>query len=280
MKGMAETRRMCPNCRAFITTKDRVCPYCEVKLGPSVAMRGNASAVIGGFIPHARFVTTIILLVNFGLFIATVLYSMRQGGQGGLMGLDNRTLVNFGAKWNQALAAGQWWRLITAGFLHGGMIHLLMNSWVLFDLGALVEEVYGWQRLVVIYFLSTAVGFYASAWWSPAISIGASAGIFGLLGAMIALSVRSSSSVATAYRGLYIRWAMYGLLLGFLPGIDNAAHIGGLAAGFAAGYVAGTPKLIDTSFLERFWRVAAYLSLFITAYAFVHMYRWLASGGV
>ncbi len=273
---------MCPNCRAFISTRDRACPYCDVKLGPRAAERRDTSALIGGFIPHARFVTSIILLVNFGLFVATVLYSMKAGNDGTVMGLDGRTLALFGAKWNRGLADGQWWRLITAGFLHGGIIHLLMNSWVLFDLGALVEEIYGWPRMVVIYFMATIVGFYASAWWSPSISIGASAGIFGLLGAMIALSIRSDSPMAAAYRGLYIRWAMYGLLLGFLPGlaVDNAAHIGGLAAGFAAGYVSGTPKLVQASLPERIWRVAAYLSLFLTVIAFYRMYQFLASGGI
>lgn len=277
---MAETRRMCPNCRAFVTTRDRVCPYCEVKLGARAVDRRDTTALIGGFIPHARFVTTVILLINFGLFAATVLLSMRQGNAGALMGLDGQTLADFGAKWNAALAAGQWWRLITAGFLHGGILHILMNSWVLFDLGAMVEEVYGWARLIVIYLAATVVGFYASAWWSPSISVGASAGIFGLIGAMIAVSLRSNSPMAAAYRGLYIRWAIYGLIIGVLPGlaIDNAAHLGGLAGGFAVGYLAGTPKLVENSLPERLWRVAAYMSVGITAIAFFNMYMWLSRG--
>jgi rhomboid protease GluP len=278
---MAETRRMCPHCRAFITTRDKVCPYCDTPVGPRAVERRDTGAMIGGFIPHARFVTTIILFVNFGLFAATVLYSMRQGNEGAIMGLDGRTLINFGAKLREAIAMGQWWRLITAGFLHGGIMHLLMNSWVLFDLGALVEEMYGWPRMIVIYFIATVGGFYASAWWSPSISVGASAGIFGLIGAMIAAGVRSSTPMGAAIRALYIRWAIYGLILGLLPlAIDNAAHIGGLAAGFVVGYAAGTPKLIETSLTERLWRVAAYLSILITGLAFFNMYRWFSSGGI
>ncbi len=274
---------MCPNCRAFISTRDRVCPYCEAKQGPRAAERRDTTALIGGFIPHARFVTSIILLINFGLFVATVLYSMRMGNEGTVMGLDGRTLLNFGAKRSELIAYyGHWWRLITAGFLHSGIMHLLMNSWVLFDLGALVEEIYGWPRMIVIYFMATIAGFYASAWVSVSTSVGASAGIFGLLGAMIALSLRSDSPMAAAYRGLYIRWAMYGLLLGFVPILptDNAAHIGGLVAGFAVGYASGAPKLIETSLRERLWRVAAYLSLLITGIAFFRMYQFLSSGGI
>ena len=75
------------------------------------------------------------------------------------MNLDVRTLIMFGAKWNMGLAQGEYWRLVTAGFLHGGLIHILMNSWVLFDLGAQVEEIYGSSRMLVIYFVSTVGGF-------------------------------------------------------------------------------------------------------------------------
>ena len=59
----------------------------------------------------------------------------------------------------QAIFLGQWWRLVTAGFLHGGLFHILMNSWVLFDLGAQVEQVYGARRMLVFYFVSTVGGF-------------------------------------------------------------------------------------------------------------------------
>lgn len=275
-----DKRRMCPHCRAFITTSDRVCPYCSAKVGPRAIDARNPRDIMGGFIPHARFTTSIILLINFGLFGATVLSSMRQGNGDALMGVDGRTLFEFGAKLREAIQMGQWWRLITAGFLHGGLIHILMNSWVLFDLGAQVEEIYGWARMIVFYFVATVFGFYLSAIWSAGLSVGASAGIFGLIGAMIALGVRNRAHpMGAAIRGLYVRWAVYGLMMGFLPGIDNAAHIGGLAGGFAVAYVAGTPKLVET-FADRFWRVAAYGAIALTAYSFFRMYAWLTSPGM
>ncbi len=269
---------MCPHCRAFITTKDRVCPYCETVVGPRAVDARNPKDLLGGFIPHARFVTTIILLINFGLYAATAVYSMRAGA-GGFMDIDGRTLFDFGAKYRAAIQLGQWWRLITAGFLHGGAMHILMNSWVLFDIGAQVEEAYGAARLWVFYLAATVFGFYASAVWSAGLSVGASAGIFGLIGAMIALGVRHGQHpMGAAIRGLYVRWAIYGLVLGLLPGlrIDNAAHIGGLAAGFVVAYVAGTPKAVDT-WREQIWKIAAYLCVALTALSFYDMYRWLTS---
>src|SRR5205823_3664602 len=110
---------------------------------------------------------------------ATTIHSMRGSGQVATS-IDGRTLFDFGAKFPPAVAAGQWWRLVTAGFLHGGLMHILMNSWSFMTLGAQVEEAFQGSRMVVIYFCSTVLGFYFSYLWSPALSVGASAAIFGL----------------------------------------------------------------------------------------------------
>jgi rhomboid protease GluP len=275
-----EKRRMCPHCRAFITTSDRVCPYCETKVGPRAIDRRQPADILGGFIPHARFTTSIILLINLGLFAATVAFSMGTLGTSAIMGIDGATLFRFGAKY-QIFQTGEWWRLVTAGFLHGGLIHIAMNSWVLLDLGAEVEETYGAPRLIVFYFLATVSGFFLSSLWSNSLSVGASAGLFGLLGAMIALGVRKRHTPeGAAIRALYVRWLIYGLALGVLISrIDNAAHIGGLAAGFVAGYIASTPKLTDT-WGERFWRGAAYVAVALTLFCFFKMYQSLAAQGI
>jgi rhomboid protease GluP len=266
-----DKRRMCPHCRAFITTEDRVCPYCHEKVGARAADLREPGTILGGFIPHARYTTIIILLINFGMYAATLALTPSVGESGALQIL--------GAKYGPWIWGGQWWRLVTAGFLHGGLMHILMNSWVLFDLGAQVEEVYGTNRMIVFYFVSTVGGFFASTLWSPrALSVGASAGIFGLIGAMIALGVRHRSALGDHIRGLYTRWAIYGLLFGFLPffQIDNAAHIGGLAAGFGTAYIAGLPR-ISGGTTEALWRVISFVCLGITALCFLQMYLWFAA---
>ena len=273
---------MCPNCRAFITTDDKVCPYCDLRLGERAVDKRSPADVLGGLIPHARFTTMMILLVNTGMYIATVLYSMR-GGRGGGMNLDPQTLVDFGAKYYPyGILAGQWWRLITAGFLHGGLLHIGMNMWVLFDLGVQVEETYGTSRYLVFYFVSTVFGYLASSWWAPGTpSIGASAGIFGLIGAMIALGVRDRSAYGAMVRSVYTRWAMYGLAMGILPSLfgfsfmDNVAHLGGISSGFIIAYFAGTPRFSRA--VETVWRVAAGIALGLTALAFAKMFQWLIS---
>src|SRR3974377_2124914 len=151
-----------------------------------------------------------------------------------------------------------------------------MNSWVLFDVGAQVEQVYGASRMLVIYFVSTIAGFYLSYLWTPNPSVGASAAIMGLIGAMIALSMHHRSAMTAAIRATYIRWVIYILLIGLLPGIniDNAAHVGGLAAGFGGAYFWCLPRLDDSGH-EQVWRTASYLCIALTAYCFFEMYRWL-----
>jgi len=275
-----ETRRMCPHCRAFITTKDRVCPYCNTEVGARAIDRRNPAPILGGLIPQAHFTTTILLLINVGLYIATVLASMRAGNNEAFLNLDPETLLNFGAKFRAYIAGGQQWRLVTAGFLHGGLLHIGMNMWVLWDVGAQVEDIYGTARLITIYFAGSVLGFVFSTLWSPYLSVGASAGLMGLIGAMIAVGVHHRSALGAAIRGQYIRWVIYMLIIGILPGlhIDNAAHVGGLAGGFGIAYTAGLPRPKGSA-VERVWRIAAAACILLTAISFFRMYQWLTSGG-
>jgi rhomboid protease GluP len=267
-----DPRRMCPHCRAFITNKDRVCPYCNEKVGARAVDLRGAGSLLGGLIPHARFVTTTILTINVGLFLLTVIYSMRSGNSTALMNLDTRTLAYFGDKFPPAIQIGQWWRLVTAGFLHGGLFHIFMNSWVLLDVGAMVEELYGPARMFVLYTVANICGFYLSYLWSPVPSMGASAAIMGLIAAMIAFGMQHRSAVGDAIKSQFIRWVIWMLVIGLLPGfnVDNAAHIGGLIGGFAMGYLAGTPRYIGSA-TEKFWKVASVLCVALTAFCFLEM---------
>jgi rhomboid protease GluP len=264
---------MCPHCRAFITTSDRVCPYCNERVGPRSVQFRDAGELIGGLIPHARFVTTLLLIINGGLFLATTLYPVPAHYYSGV-------LYAFGASQREAIWGDhEWWRLVTAGFLHGGWLHILMNGWVLLDLGAQIELVFGPARLIALYVLTTIGGFLLSSWWSPTLSIGASAALFGFIGAMIALGVANPSSVGRMIRSTYMRWALYGLSYGFIPGlnVDNAAHIGGLASGFVIGYFAGIPAR-STYTKERAWYVVAGLCVLLTLVCFLQVYLHFPRG--
>jgi rhomboid protease GluP len=268
-----EKRRMCPNCRAFITTDDRVCPYCDMQLTPTYRQR---TADIGGFIPRDRFTTTVILLINSGFYLAIALLSMKYVGAQGFMDFPGQILIAFGAKEPYLIHQGQWWRYVTAGFLHAGLIHFAMNSWVLFDLGREVEQFFGTARFLVIYFVSSVAGFVVSNMVSNSLSIGASAAIFGLIGAMIGLGTRSKTPMGGMIRSHFGRWALYGLLMSVMPffAIDLGAHVGGLAAGFIIGYLADQPRLVDNA-VNRMWKFAAVACVIITACSFALVFAGL-----
>lgn len=263
---------MCPHCRAFVTTDDKVCPYCDTPIGARAIDQREPDGLIGGLLPSARFITMLILIINSGLWVATILVSMNGGNQNAISDIDDRTLFAFGAKYNAAIFFGhQYWRLVTAGFLHSGLTHFLMNTWVLFDLSASVEQIFETSRTVVIYFVATVTGFLASAWWSDSLSVGASAGIYGLIGAIVVFGMRHRSALGDMIKTHYTRWAVYGLLIGMLPffRIDNAAHIGGFIGGFATAWLAGEPR--PTQPREKIWNALAVICAVLTGLSFLEM---------
>lgn len=257
---------MCPNCRAFITINDRVCPYCGVQLGPR-AVDTRASQFAASFLPRANLTSIIVLVINVAFYLAEigVAYQLTKSTN-----ISGNIAVAFGAKYAPLIYAGQWWRLITAGFLHGGFWHIAMNSWALWILVTEVEQFYGTSRLVCVYIFSTFTGFLASLWWSPmSLSLGASAACFGLFGIMLAMGFRQRADPLTqAVRAHYGQWLILGLVLSLVPGVDLAAHIGGFIGGFVVGVVAGLPGLPGTP-REIAWRALAGAALVITISAFV-----------
>src|SRR5215467_12977241 len=254
---MAEDpRRMCPHCRAFITTRDKVCPYCNERVAPR-SYRPESSGMLAGFIPHARYTTVLILFINLAFYLATGLYSMRSGS-GGFMDIDATTLVGFGAAYSPFVFAGQWWRLVTAGFLHGGLLHILFNSWAMFDVGAQVDQIYGTPRMLVIYFVSTVTGFLTSVMLRPVLAVGASAALCGLIGAMVAAGLRDRSAFGAVIRGAYIRWFIWILVFSLMPGVDMAAHVGGFVGGFAIAWLAGAGETrYASTWTNRLWQLCA-----------------------
>jgi rhomboid protease GluP len=271
---MAEDpRRMCPHCRAFITTKDKVCPYCHEQVGPR-AYRQDPTGLLAGFIPHARYTTVLILFINLAFYLATSLYSAKTGA-GNFMNIDIDTLIGFGGAARQlVLGFGQWWRLVTAGFLHGGLVHILMNSWAMFDVGAQVDETFGTARMLVIYFISTITGFLASVFLEPYLAVGASAALCGLIGAMVAAGMHDRSAMGAMIRGSYLRWFIWIMVISFIPGLGIAwaAHLGGFVGGFAIAWVAGGNIRYAGPWTNRLWQLCAVFCVILTACCFLKMY--------
>ena len=142
--------------------------------------------------------------------------------------LGDVLIANF-ALFAPSVANGQWWLLITAGFLHGSIIHLLFNVYILWVLGSQLENIVGKTKFIIIYFGSLLGGSLASYLFSPfgSYSIGASGAIFGLMGAMLVVGRKRNLDISQITTLVVIN-----VVIGFvLSGIDWRAHLGGLAAG-------------------------------------------------
>jgi rhomboid protease GluP len=174
-----------------------------------------------------------LLSVNVGVFAIDAVL--------GLAGQPD-ALLERGAMIPLLIAQGEWWRLVTAMFLHIGLLHLAFNSLALYVFGGLIESALGSARMLLLYLVT---GFAASVasftFGSPVVAAaGASGAIFGLLGAWLVYNLRRRSLMMARSN---IQSALFligiNLVFGFtVPGIDNIAHIGGLISGFAAGFAA------------------------------------------
>jgi rhomboid protease GluP len=148
-----------------------------------------------------------------------------------------------GALYSPAIAQGhQYWRLFTAMFLHAGLVHLAFNMYALYLFGYLVEGAFGWRRFLAIYFVAGFLGGATSFVFGPAgeLGVGASGAIVGLLGAWMAFNYRRrTNAMASAnLQGALMLILLNALLPFIIHGIDWRAHLGGLVAGFAAGWLA------------------------------------------
>jgi rhomboid protease GluP len=162
-----------------------------------------------------------------------------QVGAGTLASAD--TIIDAGALARANVMQGEWWRMLTATFLHGGIDHLLGNAISLYTLGMACEHAFGTPRYAATYFAAGIGGSVFSALLSPGPSVGASGAIFGLMGALIAYLIKHQDRfhVRDKRVGIVLLiWAGYTLALGLTtPFVDNGAHIGGMLTGIVAGLV-------------------------------------------
>jgi rhomboid protease GluP len=156
---------------------------------------------------------------------------------------NTSTLIKYGAKVNELIYQGEWWRFITPVFLHIGFLHLAMNTLALYFLGVAVERIFGNVRFLFIYLFAGVTGFIASFLFSANLSAGASGAIFGCFGALLYFCViYPKLFFRTMGANLFVVLAL-NLVFGFSSsGIDNAGHLGGLAGGFLAAGIMHFPK--------------------------------------
>ena len=231
---------ICTSCGVLVGVNDETCYNC-----------GRRNPALWGFSPLLRRLGQdlgfgpFVIVASVGLYLATLAASDNPFGGGSLFSLfspDITALFLFGASGAAPVFGyGHWWSVLSAGWLHGSLLHILFNMNAVRQICPVIADLYGPGRMMIIYTAGSVVGFTASSMAGyylahipllsgSMVTIGASAPLFGLLGALVYYGQRSGSSAmrAMALQNAAIMFAM-GL---FLPGIDNWAHAGGFGGGW------------------------------------------------
>ena len=238
---------VCASCGSLVGVNDDRCYTCGRRnpglwgFGPVLRRFGNDF----GF-------TTAIVYGCAGLYTLSLLLTIVSGGNlmgGGsifaMLGPDRYAYDALGAAGAYPVFfQGYWWTLLTAGWLHAGALHILFNMMWVRQLGPAVADIYGQARMIIIYTIASMAGFLLSSFlgaypeWSlpflggAGYTVGASAPIFGLLGALVHYGRRGGSSLVYSQAMSY---AVVLFVFGFFAGgVDNAAHLGGFVGGFLA----------------------------------------------
>lgn len=201
--------------------------------------------------------------VTYGFLAITILMFLIMTFNGGSE--NPWTLVFFGAKINELIILGEWWRLITPTFLHIGFTHLLFNVVIIYFLGTQLEMIIGHLRFFVLYLLSGLLGNTASFALNDSISAGASTAIFGMFATTIVLAklYPYHSGIQRLSRD-YLVLIIINVVLGFFSdSIDNAGHLGGMLGGYLAMYALSSKNAVNNPSKRRIKYGLAYLTSLI-----------------
>jgi len=179
------------------------------------------------------------ILINLNILIFLIM--LFAGFSSGFLSIKGKYLLEYGANYRPYVLQGQFWRLITSTFLHGGIMHLLNNMIGLWFIGMFLERPLGKAKYLSAYLITGILASIASILWSDnAVSVGASGAIFGLCGLFLALVVFKAfpENLNKIYLNLILVYIGINLIMGLIgAGVDNAAHIGGLISGFIIGFL-------------------------------------------
>lgn len=228
---------LCSSCRLLISDQEKVCPHCGVRAPTVFGLGGRLRKLFG----EPEVVVFGLMYITGALYVLSVALApeavVRPAGMFSIGAPDSRVLFQLGMT-----GGPRWWlrpwTLLSAGLLHGSLLHIAFNLYWIRVLGREVSGVLGPARTVVAFFLTGMAGFLVSNVLSGAYTVGASAGAFGLMGLLIGFGRRRGGALGRMMGQRYLYLGGFLLLLGFMmPSTNNFAHVGGAAAGFALAWV-------------------------------------------
>ncbi|MBU2054643.1 MAG: rhomboid family intramembrane serine protease [Proteobacteria bacterium] len=257
---MTEKKSMlCPNCRKLISSDEPTCPYCGTVRPGALWKRG----VIGGLSLFRVDPVKAIIVVNAAFYLFSLLLNPASLGLSAnpmtFLSPSGEGIFLLGATGTLPIDAyGRWWTLVSASFLHGGILHIFFNMMALRQLGPFVLAEFGFNRFAILYLWTGVAGFFLSYLAGVPFTIGASASLCGLIGAILYYGKSRGGFYGEAiYRqalGWVVGLAVFGL---FFPGINNWAHGGGLVSGIAIAFLAGYREREAEAFILRFLGTAS-----------------------
>jgi rhomboid protease GluP len=265
-KRKTEGSVLCSSCGVLVGVNDPTCYNCG-RRNPGLWGFGPALRALGNDLGFVNIVTAGTVL----MFVLSLVMS-RDGAQIGLSPTSYALRILGASGASPIFEFGWWWTVLTAGWLHGGILHIFFNVLWIRQLGPEIANMYGAGRMVLIYTIAGVTGFTLSSimglfgvpFFGAGITVGASASIFGFLGALVHYGRRTGSS-HTRQAGL--QYALFMGVMGFIfPGVDNAAHLGGFAGGYAASWFLDPlkPERIDHIVLAVVCLVATFVAIIWT----------------
>ncbi len=242
---------LCPNCGLLISVSEESCPYCGLR-APSAAWRRLPVFKLLG--DPALLVKTLIG-VNIGMFALALLLDPRAMGLVFnpllLLSPSDASLLVLGATGTIPIDTyHRFWTLVSASYLHAGLLHIFFNMAALRQLGSLAAQEFGCSRMFIIYTGGGVFGFLVSYLAGVSLTIGASAGVCGLVGAILYFGKSRGGAYGTALYKQVGMWVVIMFVFGLVvPGINNWGHGGGLVGGGLLGYLLGySERKRETSF--------------------------------
>ena len=280
LRGFRHPYKMCPRCRLLMDRSEKICSGCGYRF--SLIDRTFLGKVFRSLGPGGSEISAvqIIIGVNVLIYIVGLVLSGKQvfapgTGLFNLFGMSDEVMYRMGVVTAPYVFRGhQYWRLVAAFFLHAGLIHVGFNMMVLAQVGPLAEIVLGRSRFVVLYFVAGVGSFlFSLPTLGIAPTLGASGAIFGVVGGLIAYGlIRNDPASRAIVRGL-VHWVVIVLVMGLLiPGVNNAAHIGGGITGAAVVLIGGIRPIVREP-ARTVWRVLELACILLTLAAFAFMVR-------